>query len=348
MTTTHHVVLATYGEPPTPAFLDQLGYSWRILLGLTRKVDAIPRPLLPIIALARARGRRQAWRDEAYGSPLEPITERQAAGLHARLRSDAPDIAWRVHVAYEYRRPLVAEVVGRIPAAEPVWVVPLYAAESAFTHELTREAVSGRPGPVHVFGALPPLVLGELSAAHILETLSREAGWLGADVALVLAAHGTVLNPPTPIDTGREATEALCAEIRARVDGRFGLVVNGWLNHTRGGRWTEPPIDEALRQVADAGYRRVAYFPYGFLGDNAESQLEGRMALAQHPSIDTRHLPCLNDAPGLLDAFASEILTRVRACAGGCDEVPAGARATRASGAPATHASGAVRLASPQ
>ena len=56
---TVHVVLVTYGEPPTPAFAGHLAYSWRILLGLTRTIADIPRPLLPLIALARARTRNR-------------------------------------------------------------------------------------------------------------------------------------------------------------------------------------------------------------------------------------------------------------------------------------------------
>lgn len=315
MTGTRHVVLATYGEPPTPAFVDQLAYSWRILHGLTRKVDAIPRPLLPVIALARARGRRRSWREYDYGSPLESITERQARGLHACLVQVSPDATWHVHVAYEYRHPLVPEVVHRIPPHEPVWVVPLYAADSAFTHELTREASDGREGPTYVLGALGPHVLGEASAAHVLALTDAEQGWQGKDVALVLAAHGTVLEPPKPIDTGREATEALCHDIRGRLEGHFGLVVNGWLNHSRGGRWTEPPVAEALRHVVAAGFRRVVYFPYGFLGDNAESQLEGRVALAQEPSLEARHLPCLNESRALLDLLVRQVLTCASTCA---------------------------------
>ena len=52
---TRHVVLVTYGEPTTASFSEQLVYSWRILVGLTRTVAPIPRPLLPVIALlARA------------------------------------------------------------------------------------------------------------------------------------------------------------------------------------------------------------------------------------------------------------------------------------------------------
>jgi protoheme ferro-lyase len=320
MSGSRHVVLVTYGEPPNASFIDQLTYSWRILLGLTRKVDAIPRALLPVIAVARARGRRQLWRDQMYGSPLEPITEGQARQLADVLARVEPSSRWKVHVAYEYRHPLVSEKVQRLPSDEPVWVVPLYAADSAFTHELTREACEGRQGPTYVLGAISPQVLGEISASHVLAQTSSEPGWQGRDVALVLAAHGTVLDPPKPIDTGREATEALCAAISARLANRFGMVINGWLNHTRGGRWTEPPVDEALRHVAEAGFRKVVYFPYGFLGDNAESQLEGRVALdllrstANGRGITSLHLPCLNDAPALVELLARQIV----ACGSTC------------------------------
>ena len=82
-------------------------------------------------------------------------------------------------------------------------------------------------------------------------------------MALVLAAHGTVLKPPSPIDTGLVATEALCQGIAWRLSPHFGIVVNGWLNHTRGGPWTDPPIEDALQQVADAGYRESSTTPTG-------------------------------------------------------------------------------------
>jgi protoheme ferro-lyase len=318
---TRHVVLVTYGEPPTPSFVDQLVYSWRILLGLTRKVDAIPRPLLPMIALARARGRRALWREHGYASPLEPITQRQAQVLRGLLGEDTPGESWRLQVAYEYRAPLLADVLKDIPSHEHVWVVPLYAADSAFTHELSREAASTRSGPVSVLGALSADRLAAISAAHVLEQAGREPGWLGNDVALVLAAHGTVLTPPKPIETGLIATEALCQAVGARLAPHFGMVVNGWLNHTRGGKWTEPPIEEALAQVAAAGYSRVVYYPYGFLGDNAESELEGRIALAGVPALAAKHLPCLNDSPRLLDLLAQQ----VRQCADSCAPAPDGA-----------------------
>jgi protoheme ferro-lyase len=308
---TRHVVLVTYGEPTTASFSEQLVYSWRILVGLTRTVAPIPRPLLPVIALSRARSRNRMWTAANYTSPLEPITAGQARQLEGRLNT-ATGAAWKVHAAYEFRQPLLSETLVSLPSDEPVWVVPMYAADSAFTHALSRataeaHAASGsRRDEVRVLGPLDGGGLAEISAAHVLEHAAEDAGWRGQDVALVLAAHGTVLKPPRPIDTGLAATEALCQGITWRLASHFGMVVNGWLNHSRGGPWTDPPIEAALQQVADAGYKRVVYYPYGFLADNAESELEGRMALA-HTSFESRHLPCLNESARLMDALARQV-----------------------------------------
>ena len=310
-----HVILITYGEPPTPAFTAQLRYSWRILLGLTRLVAPIPAALLPLIALSRARTRMQLWSRERYGSPLEAITSRQARGLQETLRHDDPGREWIVHVAYEFRDPLLTTLLDGLPADEPVDVLPMYAADSAFTHEISRDTVrtwaSLAPGDrgsrVRVLPALPEELLAELSARHIARALeARRVG--GPDWALVLAAHGTLLEPPRAMETGRAATERACAAIERRLAGRFGAVFSGWLNHTRGGRWTEPPMDETLRRVAQAKFERVLYYPYGFLADNAESELEGRVFLRAHPWRSVVHLPCLNAEPELIAALARQLL----------------------------------------
>ncbi|MBI4541799.1 MAG: ferrochelatase [Gemmatimonadetes bacterium] len=321
--TTHHVILVTYGEPPTAAFGPQLVYSWRILLGLTRSVAPIPRWVLPIIALRRARLRQRVWAKERYLSPLESITRLQAEGLRAALATAAPERHWRVHVAYEFRGPPLGSVLDRLPPGDPVEIVPMYAADSAFTHELSRRAVedwvtrfSGRNGPRRApVRVLPPLderMLAQLSALHVHRELGARGHRPDARWALVLAAHGTPLDPPRPVETGREATECVCRLITHRLHGDFGVIENGWLNHVYGGRWTEPPVDEALRAVSEAGFRRVAYFPYGFVADNAESQLEGRQALRARPELESVHLPCLNAAPDFLAALAGSVVAAAR------------------------------------
>jgi len=310
---TRHVVLVTYGEPTRSAFVDQLVYSWRILVGLTRTVAPIPLPLLPLIAVARARHRTRLWGRHAYQSPLEPLTVGQGRALKTALTAVGPSETWQVHVAYEFRRPLLDEVLKALPAGDPVYVVPMYAADSSFTHALSRGTAaslarqSARKHPVAVLGALDVDVLADVSARHVLDGLSVEPQWRGERTALVLAAHGTVTNPSRPIDTGLAATDALRNAIVARLSPHFGAVTHGWLNHTRGGRWTEPAIEDTMKDVVARGYSRVVYYPYGFLADNAESELEGRLALAGHP-FESRYVACLNDSPHLMEAVVRQIL----------------------------------------
>jgi len=310
-----HVLLVTYGEPPTPSFLDHLVYSWRILLGLTRMVADIPRPLLPMIALARGLSRNHLWKQERYGSPLETITENQAVQLAETLCRLAPATDWRVHVAYEFRDPSIPVVLERIPDDAPVDFLPMYVADSAFTHEISRTTLrderDGRARSVsswRVQPALPEEALADASVAHLRRQLASLGRVTGKDWALVLATHGTLLEPKRKIETGRVATERICRLIAERVRGEFGYVVQGWLNHNRGGRWTEPAMDVALRDVAERGFEKVVYFPCGFLADNAESQLEGRTFLAGQSGLEAVHIDCLNDAPELIELLARQVI----------------------------------------
>jgi Fe2+ transport system protein FeoA len=74
-------------------------------------------------------------------------------------------------------------------------------------------------------------------------------------------------------------------------------------------------VDRALRDVAERRLRRVVYFPFGFLADNAETLLEGRQALREEPGLEPLHLPCLNTDPGLLKALAAQIVAALPAVA---------------------------------
>lgn len=312
--TRQHVILVTYGEPPAADFFAQLRYSWRILLGLTRSVAPIPRPLLPLIAVRRALLRWRTWTAERYGSPLEPITRHQAEGLAAALNEAAPGVEWRLHLAYEFRNPRLPVVLSAIPPDQPKAVVPLYVAESAFTHEITRATVAEwcrnsprRTAAVEVLPAMDEATLADLSVRHVRQQVA-EAGWeAGPDCALVLAAHGTLLSPPRPMETGREATERIGRRIAGGLAGEYGAIFIGWLNHVYGGRWTEPSVEEALCQAVNAGFRRAVYYPYGFLADNAESELEGRVALRARPELRAIHLPCLNASAEILAALARQV-----------------------------------------
>jgi len=177
------VIALTYGEPPAPRFGPQLAYSWRILWNLTRRVAPIPPFVLPFIAVARARQRVGLWRSHGYASPIEAITREQARALEDVLRAGG-DEAWQVQVAYEFRRPLLADALDALPAGEPALVLPLYVAESEFTHDMARGllAASGHTA-VRVVPALDPEILGELWVHHVRSELARrgftctDSGW---------------------------------------------------------------------------------------------------------------------------------------------------------------------------
>lgn len=308
---TRHVILVTYGEPPDPAFLDQLLYSWRILLGLTLTVAPIPKYVLPMIAVKRAFARNRMWTAEEYRSPLEVITRNQADDMAEALRKMAPDQAWKVHAAYEFRDPLLSELLRKLPATDPVTIVPMYVADSAFTHEISKRTAqlasrNGRAAPIRVLGALDERILAEILSQHVIAEIERR-GAGGQSWALLLAAHGTLLQPPRPMETGRAATERIALAMEERLRSRFGTVGIGWLNHVYGGKWTEPSVEEAIVELWDEGYKQIVYFPFGFLADNAETELEGRIALRTRPWIEMYHLPCVNDSDALAVALARQL-----------------------------------------
>lgn len=310
-----HVVLTTYGEPPNAAFGPQLRYSWRLLLELTRTIAPIPRPLLPLIALFRAIRRTASWSFERYGSPLECLSRAQAEALAQCLSQRDAGRAWRVHTAYEFRDPRLCDILAAVEHRAPVDIVPMYVADSAFTHALSRHAAaspSGRAGcAVEVQPALDEGRFAELSSAHILDELHERCIPADQSWGLLLTAHGTPLVPPKDMETGREATERIGRAIATHLKDSFGAIQIGWLNHARGGRWTEPPAAAALAQMIEAGTRRLVYYPFGFLADNAETQLEGRQVLrpALRSGLDEAvHLPCLNAKKSLMEALADQIL----------------------------------------
>lgn len=305
-----HVVLSTYGEPPAARFVDQLRYSWRILLGLTRSVAPMPRPVLPLIALSRARTRVTTWRREGYQSPLEPITVAQRDALQGALDRAAP-AGWRVHVAYEFRDPTLAAVVEALPAGDAVLVVPQYAVDSAFTHGLAHDAAARLNGRGARVDVVPPIEIEEqatLHVDHIRQEVARVSAVRPSEAALVLAAHGSVVDPPPSYRTGERGTRAIADRIAQRLAGEFASTVLGWLNHRAGGTWTSPAVEEALTTLRAQGCREVVYYPFGFLADNAESQLEGRVALRAAGFTGVAHLPCLNDSETLTHALARAVL----------------------------------------
>jgi ferrochelatase len=306
---TKHVVLVTYGEPGEPKFKDHLSFAWRLMRGVARSTAHIAAPLLPLIALRRAHERASLWRKHAYQSPLEPITLAQAAQLRNALARQSEEM-WKIHVAYEFRQPYLVEMLTQLPRRDMVIVVPMYAADSGFTHMLSRQSAAyldqRRPAPIIVLRPLEIETLASISATHVMQSLP--SGIELDRTALVLAARGSLLRPSKEVETGRVALDRLGQAITGRLAANFGMVATGWLNYGRGDKWTTPPIRETLRRVSEAGCHDVVYYPYGFLADSSESQLFGRLAIASQPQLKVRFVPCLNGSFELAEAIAAAVV----------------------------------------
>ena len=88
----------------------------------------------------------------------------------------------------------------------------------------------------------------------------------------------------------------------------FQVIRIGWLNHRLGGEWTSPTLADSIQEIKTMGVERILYYPFGFLADNAETQLEGRIAMEKAGISSYYHLPCVNDDSEFIDLLANLIL----------------------------------------
>jgi len=130
---------------------------------------------------------------------------------------------------------------------------------------------------------------------------------------LILGAHGTLLEPPPGVDAGLKQTQDFMERLAKVLSPKFAHTTPGWLNHTIGGKWTTPDLETAVKEATAKGISKLVYYPYGFLADNAESELEGRCILRQFNQLETIHLPCVNTWAPFLEYLAGRILQRLKA-----------------------------------
>ncbi len=318
------VILVTYGEPPQPKFIDQWGYSNRILSKLTKLVAPIPSVAVPFIGAMRGYSRVKLWKESGYFSPLEEITEKQAQGISKELKERMPDVNWRVHTAYEFREPLLQSILRQIQdqSCGCVILVPMYLAVSDFTTGISQrdfgkyQQRTGNklPDAATIAFRFHLKELAEIMAGHVYSELEKKGlkreNW--KQFGLLLGCHGTVMYPPPGItDTGYQDTFDTYELLEQKLSSEFKAMSIGWLNHRLGGEWTSPTLEQAAQKMLDEGIDEFIYFPFGFIGDNAESQLEGKTILQDLGIANYHQLPCVNDRPEFLHFLAKLVVRTV-------------------------------------
>ncbi len=312
------VLCLTYGEPEENLFWPQFQYSLSILNRLTRRVAPIPKFVTPLLAARRGLIRARTFREKNWNSPLEKISERQAEVLGELLSEMRPECDFNVRVLREFRPPYLPEVLATLEETPPddLLIIPLYVAESDFTTGISRTDFEtfhrsrngghSLPGPKYALGFGFDERFAKAMADFIMRYCESH-GWTGEKLresALILGAHGTVVTLPPGMNSGAQETGNLFRLVRRELKDRFGWVRVGWLNHELGGMWTCPSVETSALEAQKRGFRKVVYFPFGFVGDNGESMVEGRDQLAVAEWEEMLYLECPNEDRDFLRAMA--------------------------------------------
>jgi protoporphyrin/coproporphyrin ferrochelatase len=136
------------------------------------------------------------------------------------------------------------------------------------------------------------------------------ARWATSQIGVVLLNHGCPYKAKG-FETGIRESRALYHGVKERLWHEFPNVGVGWMNHPTPGRWTQPDMLQAAKNLVTTGARAIVFVPIGFVTDNHETILDvgytTEKLRAAHPDVEVLRLSSLNDDPALLRMAAAWI-----------------------------------------
>jgi ferrochelatase len=280
------------------------------------RVPPFIRPFLArLIAYRRVPAARENYRLMGGGSPLLPLTEKQAVALETNLRAD-----WdaKCFIAMRYWHPFSDATARAVRAWAPdeVLLVPLYPHFSTTTTGSSLIAWREAAARVDLVATTTTLCCWfnddqiAANAADILQaTIDRARAALPPDVPLrvLFSAHGL---PQIIVDRGdpyQFQIEAYVASVRRflrdpEIDG-----VVCFQSRATPQKWLAPSTDEAVVEAGRDGCA-VVVVPVAFVSDHSETLVELDMEyreLAEKSGVPGYfRAPVQNDDPGFIAALA--------------------------------------------
>lgn len=312
------VVLAAHGEAEGRGVRERFSVSWRTL---AHAAEVMPLPAAVragICTVGALRGRFGA----SDGSRHNTVTRAQARALDAVLGGD-PAVRGEVVPAFASADPGVGEALSAAPEGAAVLLVSMIPTDSRLSCGLFCRAAAAHPvgetvRPLARLWAAKELVA--VHRAHVAAWLSNQPLKKGTreDSALLVVLHGTLLGDkagrPPAFHTGSREKDRYGAALReafsAMPGRRWRRVEIAYLNHAVGGDWSRPSLEDSLAQLAREGVRGVYAYPAEHLVDSAET-VRLAQTLAEAPLEYGVCLPCLNDAPALIDFLAERVRSAV-------------------------------------
>ena len=250
-------------------------------------------------------------------SPLPAITARQAAALELKLgeKLGAPV---RVRHGFLYTEPGVQACLRSLDGPKVV-ALPMSPFSSRLTSGRYKAQIAAAEDPAGGgAGRDIPLLEDWYSSQGFVRALSRRIAeaFDCCDVsewALLFTAHAV---PVETIEQGDPYVDQLQQTISQLVpqispgDWGFGFQSKG----RGGGDWTGPEADDAVRALAEDGWKKILVVPVGFVSDNVETLydldivLRGQM---ENLGIEYRRSHAPNDSPVFIEALANVVTERL-------------------------------------
>ena len=311
------VLLCGYGEVEDNDDLTE--YNRKSIDLLVSKSIRFPARVVPFMSRRLAkRARAEYQRANDFISPHNAIFERQRDGIAAALHQTYGERV-ETFTAFNFCEGyLPADVlpVIRDSGIERLVIYPFLVVDSVYTGGLSLEQVNKSLGDdgawLREVRYLPSFYdrpeYHERLAEHIRDGVRplRER-YASSQIGIVLLNHGCPYKAKG-FETGIKESRALYYHVRERLVHEYPTISVGWMNHPTPGRWTQPDMVQAARNLITTGARAIAYVPIGFVTDNHETILDVGYAvdelIREHPAIETLRLPSLNDDPALLEMAA--------------------------------------------
>ncbi len=324
------VLLCGYGEVEDND--DLVEYNAKSLRLLVSKSVRFPDVTVPFLSRRIAKKARAEYeRANHFISPHNAIFERQRVGIAAALAERYGDRV-EVFMAFNFCEGYLPEdVLPRIRAAgfDRLVIYPFLVVDSVYTGGLSLEqvnrALGDDPGWLREVRYLASFYERPEYQARLAEHVRAGAAplrarWASSQIGVVLLNHGCPYKAHG-FETGIRESRALYHAVKERLWHEFPNISVGWMNHPTPGRWTQPDMLQAAKNLVTTGARAIVYVPIGFVTDNHETILDvgyatERLAI-EHPEVEVLRLPSLNDDPALLEMAAAWIAPLIDDAAAG-------------------------------
>jgi len=306
------LVLLNMGGPDSLAAVEPFLYN----LFSDRELIRLPggallqKPFARLISRVRARHVRQLYDDIGGASPLRDWTERQAAGIAARLGEQV-----RPYVAMRYWHPFADEALESMKAEgiDRAVVLSMYPHYTGATTGSSLNDFRRRAAVVHPrlsYSVIEqwydwPGYLDAL-AARVRSGLEQFHELLRDQVRILFSAHAL---PQKFIDRG----DPYLAQVTATVEGVMQRVGHPhWTIafQSRSGpvRWMEPDTVEVIRELGGQDVESLLMVPVSFVSDHIETlheiDIQYRNLAFEHGIRHFHRAPSLNDGEDFLQAMA--------------------------------------------